>query len=219
MSGNFTQLTLFPEKEGSTSSPPGSRARTYLTLEREEALKRIEADYSLRLSELWMRSTPIAELDQFSFWKTSQVCFLETGELGLEEFTGSWPDEGIIVSGRLYPQPMWERLISGGGGGASAMWPTPRATEIGNPIERLTPEGRMSPDGKTRWGLNLTDSVKLWPTPTAPGKHQVGTIGEWGGSGNPLRTPETMTLKGGSLNPTWVEWLMGYPIGWTDLKD
>jgi site-specific DNA-cytosine methylase len=23
---------------------------------------------------------------------------------------------------------------------------------------------------------------------------------------------------GGSLNPTWVEWLMGYPLGWTDLE-
>jgi hypothetical protein len=23
---------------------------------------------------------------------------------------------------------------------------------------------------------------------------------------------------GGSLNPDWVEWLMGWPIGWTDLK-
>ena len=23
----------------------------------------------------------------------------------------------------------------------------------------------------------------------------------------------------GQLNPTWVEWLMGYPIGWTDLKN
>jgi hypothetical protein len=21
---------------------------------------------------------------------------------------------------------------------------------------------------------------------------------------------------GGSLNPTWVEWLMGWPLGWTD---
>jgi DNA (cytosine-5)-methyltransferase 1 len=24
---------------------------------------------------------------------------------------------------------------------------------------------------------------------------------------------------GGTLNPMWVEWLMGFPIGWTDLKD
>jgi len=23
----------------------------------------------------------------------------------------------------------------------------------------------------------------------------------------------------GSLNPTWVEWLMGFPIEWTELKD
>ena len=23
----------------------------------------------------------------------------------------------------------------------------------------------------------------------------------------------------GQLNPTWVEWLMGYPEGWTDLED
>jgi hypothetical protein len=27
------------------------------------------------------------------------------------------------------------------------------------------------------------------------------------------------TQAGGSLNPEWVEWLMGYPVGWTDLKD
>jgi len=25
--------------------------------------------------------------------------------------------------------------------------------------------------------------------------------------------------NGGKLNPLWVEWLMGYPIGWTDLSD
>lgn len=25
-------------------------------------------------------------------------------------------------------------------------------------------------------------------------------------------------LSGGRLNPTWVEWLMGFPLGWTALK-
>jgi hypothetical protein len=24
--------------------------------------------------------------------------------------------------------------------------------------------------------------------------------------------------NGGKLNPDWVEWLMGWPLGWTDLK-
>ena len=23
---------------------------------------------------------------------------------------------------------------------------------------------------------------------------------------------------GGRLNPVWIEWLMGWPLGWTDLK-
>jgi hypothetical protein len=27
-----------------------------------------------------------------------------------------------------------------------------------------------------------------------------------------------MASDGGHLNPQWVEWLMGFPIGWTDLK-
>ena len=35
-------------------------------------------------------------------------------------------------------------------------------------------------------------------------------------------TPEEMSQyaskTGGKLNPTWVEWLMGWPLGWTDLK-
>ena len=25
-------------------------------------------------------------------------------------------------------------------------------------------------------------------------------------------------IQHGQLNPPWVEWLMGWPIGWTDLK-
>jgi hypothetical protein len=31
-------------------------------------------------------------------------------------------------------------------------------------------------------------------------------------------TPTLGAQAGGSLNPTWVEWLMGWPLGWTDLK-
>lgn len=29
---------------------------------------------------------------------------------------------------------------------------------------------------------------------------------------------EVQSEVGGKLNPDWVEWLMGWPIGWTDLK-
>ena len=89
-------------------------------------------------------------------------------------------------------------------------FPTPTAQDSKN-------DG--GPSQYRRKSLPLNAIVKNFPTPTAPGKHQVGTIGEWGGSGNPLRTPENTRVKTGSLNPTWVEWLMGFPIGWTDLED
>ncbi len=96
--------------------------------------------------------------------------------------------------------------------------------------------------GNSRDRPKYSEAAKLWPTPTAPGSHQVGRIEEWGGSGNPLRVFPTPTARdyrapglpekrqarmqersqpltevvGGTLNPQWVEWLMGFPIGWTD---
>src|SRR3989304_2603564 len=33
-----------------------------------------------------------------------------------------------------------------------------------------------------------------------------------------LKKRDSSTV-GGQLNPTWVEWLMGFPLGWTDLED
>jgi len=32
------------------------------------------------------------------------------------------------------------------------------------------------------------------------------------------KSGEVAELIGGKLNPTWVEWLMGWPIQWTDCK-
>jgi hypothetical protein len=33
-----------------------------------------------------------------------------------------------------------------------------------------------------------------------------------------IRGKTAQEWAGGTLNPNWVEWLMGWPIGWTDLK-
>jgi hypothetical protein len=49
-----------------------------------------------------------------------------------------------------------------------------------------------------------------WPTMTA----RDATRGAgWDGPGRPLS--ETV---GGPVNPTWAEWLMGFPAGWTDVE-
>lgn len=55
-------------------------------------------------------------------------------------------------------------------------------------------------------------SSRIWPTPTASdGMGGPGSSGRDGG-------PNLRTVVGGPLNPEWVEWLMGFPVGWTDLE-
>jgi len=39
-----------------------------------------------------------------------------------------------------------------------------------------------------------------------------------GGSQMDRNTKPLNAEVGGPLNPTWVEWLMGWPLEWTDLK-
>ena len=97
------------------------------------------------------------------------------------------------------------------GPGHVPMWPTPTKSDA---------EGGPGRSEKRRGGDNLRTSVKMWPTPTA-------SVGDWGkGEGliDPKSTHDTIkalverdpSMIGGQLNPTWVEWLMGYPLGWTD---
>ena len=91
---------------------------------------------------------------------------------------------------------------------ANAMWPTPTSS-LGSKGGRITPR-------KSREGGTLIEalSARTFATPTArdwrSGKASQATHDR---NSRPLSEQ-----IGGSLNPTWVEWLMGWPIGWTDLK-
>ena len=55
----------------------------------------------------------------------------------------------------------------------------------------------------------------LWPTPLyrdfRSNQRSPESRKKWG----TVCLPEVV---GGRLNPTWVEWLMGWPLGWTELK-
>jgi len=94
------------------------------------------------------------------------------------------------------------------GGNGSSLLPTPRAIYGEHP-------GMTDPS-------HLTGAIHLWPTPRNCSA-MAATITE---EANPDRYPnlETVLKKrdpsvvGGQLNPMWVEWLMGFPTGWTDLK-
>ena len=68
---------------------------------------------------------------------------------------------------------------------------------------------------------SLIEAARMWSTPTV---RDAGTIakarrgGGFTGEGDQLVEP-LVVQAGGTLNPPWVEWLMGFPIGWTDLGD
>jgi hypothetical protein len=67
----------------------------------------------------------------------------------------------------------------------------------------------------------------MWPTPCASEGLDCGTnwaslaaVDKGGRIARRIATnggPETQQTTHAQLNPAWVEWLMGWPIGWTDL--
>jgi len=63
---------------------------------------------------------------------------------------------------------------------------------------------------------------KYWPTPNAQ-DHKAGMSDSPGRQQSSLPRSVAVELKTtqtncGGLNPMWVEWLMGWPLGWTDLR-
>ena len=116
-------------------------------------------------------------------------------------------------------------------------WPTPRARETGD---------YQQENGRRK--LTLTGAAKRWPTPNATDGEKAPKTFVGGNPSLPMAvtlaerypTPTASDATGGPayskppsleggfllreitpgpLNPTWVEWLLGFPPGWTDLED
>lgn len=107
-----------------------------------------------------------------------------------------------------------------------AMWPTPTTQEVEHPDAIVNEKGRrVSKDGKNSHSLGLADAVQMWPTPRAGsmcGGSGAAEIIEARYSEGRISEEERKAMRagnGGRLNPMWVEWLMGFPPGWTDLED
>jgi hypothetical protein len=170
---------------------------------------------------------PLASYDpNTQSWKTYEATLL----LDSMPFLETLPASGMTQNGTLYQLPQLVRHTVETG---CSLWPTP--TAVTRPMEgnvRLyrakIQAGEMTEtEANQMLGKSVREpqgKLQRWPTPTAS---------SWGneGSRNILDkriedgtiTPEDkrqMTSgNGGRLNPTWVEWLMGFPTGWTDLKD
>lgn len=137
----------------------------------------------------------------------------------------------MIQDGVSWERTIWEPTTEGKDSG---LWLTPKAQNANGP--GLHGEG----------GMDLQTKVSIWPTPTKA-DHYKGNLKssqQKKGSRHSLDLPSAVkmyptpdanirgarknqnghqttlqdTIGSGQLNPTWVEWLMGWPLGWTDLK-
>jgi len=174
-------------------------------------------------------------------WKTHQCSLL--GDL--DEFLETWPQWGLMRDGECWEQRMLEQTIRGTESGLSESWPTPRSCSA--MAATITPESawndKRNPNLETIVGQRMwpTPTAHMAKETNAPSEHnrntptltaQVNwptprTKGMCGGSGAWAQLKANTTIEearamgagnGGKLNPTWVEWLMGWPLGWTDLK-
>lgn len=207
----FFDETAFPLM----SSAAASRAKISVLPAREQALKASAAGSGLRSLE------SLAKYDPFtSSWRTSQHCLVE----GLQEFSETWPRSGTMLNGTAYLLPqlvhLTEETVSG-------LWPTPTLGGGGQTLpEGTTPTGR-TPEGRKqtvcleRYVQNV--ERRMWPTPTVA-MHKGSSPGAMVRLSGASRLNDRLDYaveqgKGnGRLNPTWVEWLMGFPLGWTELK-
>ena len=104
----------------------------------------------------------------------------------------------------------------------SGLWATPRTSDVAAGRTLDEKGRRTSKSSNLVFGANLADQVRMWPTPTAH-LHKEGAYPAEYTRNTPTLTAEATESEGkphssGSLNPAWVEWLMGFPEGWTDLK-
>jgi hypothetical protein len=112
------------------------------------------------------------------------------------------------------------------------LWPTPRSSDTNGPglhgdggmdlrtavLLVPTPNSRdwkdSGPTQGERKSPNLGTVAHLLPTPNARDHKGMPGAGSRANGGRQASLP--VSVGSGRLNPTWVEWLMGFPLGWTD---
>ena len=92
---------------------------------------------------------------------------------------------------------------------AVKMWPTPKASAAGPDFAKVD---------RSATGVSLATAVAMLPTPCAQdAKNSTLPISQRDRDSIPGYLLSNGERPGGQLNPDWVEWLMGFPIGWTSL--
>ena len=132
--------------------------------------------------------------------------------------TSAWQEqaqespESEADSGKSFPASLakWDP--------ATSLWRTHQLSLQGDweQFSETWPRWGIMQDGEC-WELTTPERLTsgtasgLWPTPTAHNAKECNAPSE-----SERNTPTLAAQVGGKLNPNWVEWLMNWPIGWTD---
>jgi len=222
----FAQLNVIPtqhpfwrnDKTTDTSGPSlfgltcavltANRGAELLTLYRADSLARISAlrekaqglPASAADSGNSLRGS-LARYDRDSHTlKTAQHSLLEDSTLCCVTL----PRSGSMRNGAVYQREKLAHRMSVIGCGYSQKESIHTTTVCGNHNRKGA--SKTSGDG-------LATYVRKYPTPTAHNAKETNAPSE-----SMRNTPTLGSIAGGPMNPTFPEWLMGWPIGWTDLK-
>jgi len=232
----YKPLTDIPGEDLSMSSVVAFHVRTLVQQDEEQEL--MENDQEC--GEKWRGSFTKYSQDSRS-WKTHQCSLL--GDL--EPFLETWPRWGLMRDGECWEQPTLEQTIRETGSGLSPngvdTFHTPNTTGLdGGSNSRKALKKKMEqwptptchnakeaayPAEFNRKTLTLAATVAMrkFPTPQASDNRDRGNLSSGATQrriekGKQISLSQSVSHTSGALNPTWVEWLMGWPLEWTDLK-
>ena len=186
------QLTLFPEDSPASPFP-------WLESKREKKMIVTSGRRCSELSESCARAA------------LSVRTYLESSRLPPGRWSRIWSVLAITSSCLILKLRLSEHGTGGQGCSSpesTKLFPTPKASDS----KGSGPAGSKSAEHDLVRG-NLR-GVVLYATPCAR-DYRTGQRERYE---NPERMNALNDQIGGQLNPTWVEWLMGFPIGWTDLN-
>ncbi len=200
------------------SGPPGSSSKTYQPF----ALADWTSCSGRSLRSGMMRSGTVFPLPPSALLTDAIGCgLLPTPRAEGHDAMGADLTKSLIVAQRTWmlPTPTAQK---GGGSSRSGprrdetpslqgmarkglLWPTPTARCCrGSSETEARIAGKCGPDLQTAVQTFLSSAARDWRSDR-----------ERSESGLAPQPPETV---GTQLNPTWVEWLMAFPLGWTDLR-
>jgi hypothetical protein len=188
------QLTLFAED---------SLAKTCQAQESKRVSAAKDQDYTGKCLEL------LASVDRnMQFLKMSQGCFLENQGDGLLSFSMTWPRSGTMRNGTVYLLHTLAHRITATEFG---LLPTPRSRMTGSASRNRLAD--KNPNLET-----VLARVKFLPTPTlSDAKGSPKSRNYLNNKSNLCEVLRTSPEDSIYPNPPFVEQMMGFPVGWTDL--